>query len=48
MRPDITPPEAAVGKAGEAPKAGQPEQPKEEGSGDVEQKELQEDGLVPK
>jgi hypothetical protein len=49
LRPDVTPPEAAVGKkegeagATEAPK----EEPKEEGSGDVEEKELNEDGLIP-
>lgn len=48
LRPDVTPPEAAVGKKEEAPQSAAPEQPKEEGSGDVEQKELQEDGLVPK
>jgi hypothetical protein len=48
LRPDVTPPEAAVGTEKEAPKGAAPEQPKEEGSGDVEQKELQEDGLEPK
>lgn len=47
LRPDITPPEAAVGKAGEAPKAGQPEQPKREGGSDIEEKELKEDGVIP-
>ena len=48
LRPDVTPPEAAVGKQQEeAPKDAAPEQPKEKGSGDIEQKELQEDGLVP-
>ena len=47
LRPDITPPDAAVEKKEEAPKSAAPERPKGEGegSGDVEQKELQEDGL---
>jgi hypothetical protein len=52
LRPDVTPPDAAVGKDGEAPKGYATEPPKEEGEGqgggDVEQKELQEDGLEPK
>ena len=48
LRPDVTPPEAAVGNDVTAPKEAKPERPKEEGSGDVEQKELQEDGLEPK
>ncbi len=47
LRPDITPPEAAVGKEGEAPPSAPPERPKEEGkgSGDIEEKEMKEDGL---
>ena len=47
LRPDITPPEAAVGKEGEAPQAAPAERPKEEGkgSGDIEEKEMKEDGL---
>lgn len=48
LRPDVTPPEAAVGEGEEAPKSSATEKPKGEGSGDVEQKELQEDGLEPK
>ena len=48
LRPDVTPPEAAVGTEKETPKSAAPEQPKGEGSGNVEQKELQEDGLEPK
>ena len=48
LRPDVTPPEAAVGKKEEAPKDAASEGPKEEGSGNIEQKELQEDGLEPK
>jgi hypothetical protein len=49
LRPDVTPPEAAVGKQKEeeAPKEAAPEQPKEEGSGNTEEKALQQDGLVP-
>ena len=53
LRPDITPPPAAVdmGNA-EAPKGSAVERPKEEGQaqggGNIEQKELQEDGLEPK
>jgi hypothetical protein len=47
LLPDITPPEAAVGKEGEAPKGAQPEQPKREGGSDIEEKELKEDGLIP-
>ena len=45
--PTLPPPEAAVGKEGEAPKAGQPEQPKREGGSDIEEKELKEDGVIP-
>jgi hypothetical protein len=48
LRPDITPPEAAVGKEQEAPKHEvKPEQPKEEAkaSGEIEEKEMKEDGL---
>ncbi len=49
LRPDVTPPEAAVGKEGEAPKD-LAERPKgeAEGGGNIEEKELQEDGLEPK
>jgi hypothetical protein len=49
LRPDITPPEAAVGNEDEqkAAKEAAPEPPKEEGSGNVEEKELKEDGLIP-
>ena len=48
LRPDVTPPAAAVGQQGEeTPKEAAPEQPKEQGSGDIEQKELKEDGLIP-
>ncbi len=49
LRPDITPPPAAVGKEGEAPQTTEPGRPKEEGkgSGDVEEKELKKDGLIP-
>jgi hypothetical protein len=47
LRPDVTPPEAAVGTKEEAPKGSAMEQPKGEGSGDIEEKELKEDGLVP-
>jgi len=47
LRPDITPPPAAVGTEEEAPKEAAPERPKEEGSGNAEEKALQEDGLVP-
>lgn len=46
LRPDITPPPAAVGEQTEAPKNESHEGHKAEGeSGDVEQKELKEDGL---
>jgi hypothetical protein len=48
LRPDVTPPEAAVGKKEGAEEEGAMEGPKGEGSGDVEQKELQEDGVEPK
>lgn len=47
LRPDVTPPEAAVGKEGEAPKSVPPAPPKKEGSEDIEEKELKEDGLIP-
>jgi hypothetical protein len=49
LRPDITPPPAAVGREGEAPKTMEQERPKDEGkgSGDIEEKELKEDGLTP-
>jgi hypothetical protein len=47
LRPDITPPEAAAGKTEEAPKPAEPEQRKEEGSGDIEEKELKKDGVIP-
>jgi hypothetical protein len=47
LRPDVTPPPAAVGKEGEAPKGATQEPPKEEGEGDVEEKELERDGVVP-
>ena len=46
LRPDITPPPAAVGREGEAPQMTEPEPPKEEGNGsDIEEKEMKEDGL---
>jgi hypothetical protein len=48
LRPDVTPPEAAVGNDDEmAPKEAMPEQPKEKGSGNEEEKALKEDGLIP-
>ena len=48
LRPDVTPPEAAVGnEGGEAAKEEMKERPKEEGSGNTEEKELQEEGMVP-
>ncbi|MGH9811479.1 MAG: hypothetical protein ACRD9W_30290 [Terriglobia bacterium] len=48
LRPDVTPPEAAVGNEEEvAPKDAAPEQPKGQGSGNIEQKELEEDGVIP-
>ena len=49
LRPDVTPPEAAVGKKeGEAGAMEEPkEEPKEEGSGEIEEKELERDGVVP-
>jgi len=48
LRPDITPPEAAVRDDDEmAPKEAMPERPKEEGSGNSEEKALKEDGLIP-
>ena len=48
LRPDVTPPAAAVGRTDEAPKeAVQPQPPKDEGSrsGDVEEREMKQDGL---
>jgi hypothetical protein len=50
LRPDVTPPEAAVGEDDPlAPKEGMPEQSEEKkkGSGDIEEKALKEDGLIP-
>ncbi|HKB00054.1 MAG TPA: hypothetical protein VKD02_04745 [Methyloceanibacter sp.] len=49
LRPDITPPPAAIGEEGKVPPTMAPERPKEEGksSGDTEEKELKEDGLIP-
>jgi hypothetical protein len=48
LRPDVTPPEAAVGDDDPlAPKEAMPERPKEEGSGNAEEKALEEDGLIP-
>jgi hypothetical protein len=51
LRPDVTPPEAAVGKKEEgAPKAQVEEPPMERGSGDVENEELWQDletGVTP-
>jgi hypothetical protein len=48
LRPDVAPPEAAVGnEAGEAAKEEMKERPKEEGPGNTEEKELQEEGMVP-
>jgi hypothetical protein len=48
LRPDVTPPEAAVGNEDEmAPKEGMPEHPKEGGSSNQEEKALEEDGLIP-
>jgi hypothetical protein len=50
LRPDVTPPEAAVGDDDPlAPKEEKPEQSEEKpkGSGDIEEKELKEDGLIP-
>jgi hypothetical protein len=44
LRPDVTPPEAAFGE-GEAPKGSMQEPPREEGSGNAEEKALREDGL---
>lgn len=47
MRPDVTPPEAAVGNEGqETPMGAAPAQPEGQGSGNTEQKELKEDGLI--
>jgi hypothetical protein len=47
LRPDVTPPAAAVGKEGEAAQGAGAAPPKEEGksSGDIEEKEMKEDGL---
>jgi len=50
LRPDVTPPPAAVGKEGEVPEGTMREPPKEEGSGDEENKELWRDletGVTP-
>jgi hypothetical protein len=50
LRPDITPPPAAIGKEGEAPEGMMREPPKEGGSGDEENKELWRDletGVTP-
>jgi hypothetical protein len=48
LRPDVTPPEAAVGDDDPlAPKEEMKERPKEEGSGNAEEKALEEDGLIP-
>ncbi len=50
LRPDVTPPPAAAGKEGEAPKGSAEEPPVEGGSGDVENKELWRDletGVTP-
>ncbi len=50
LRPDVTPPEAAVGNDDPlAPKQATPERPKEEegGAGNTEEKALKEDGLIP-
>jgi hypothetical protein len=50
LRPDVTPPEAAVGDEDPmAPKEeAKPEAPKQKGSGgNIEEKELKEDGLIP-
>ena len=48
LRPDVTPPEAAVGDDDPlAPKEEMKERPKEEGSGNTEEKALKEDGLIP-
>jgi hypothetical protein len=49
LRPDVTPPEAAVGDQDElAPKEAMPEHPKEEqGGSGQEEKALKEDGLIP-
>jgi hypothetical protein len=48
LRPDITPPPAAVGEENKGPQTEELERPKEEGkgSGDIEEKELKEDGLI--
>jgi hypothetical protein len=49
LRPDVTPPPAAVGKEGETPQVTEPGRPKEEGKnpGDVEEKELKKDAVIP-
>ena len=50
LRPDVTPPEAAVGDDDPlAPKEEMKERPKEEegGTGNTEEKALKEDGLIP-
>ena len=50
LRPDITPPEAAVGKREETPNLPSAEKPMGEGSGDIENQELWHDletGVTP-
>ena len=48
LRPDVTPPEAAVGDDDPlAPKEEMKERPEEEGLGNTEEKALKEDGLIP-
>lgn len=50
LRPDVTPPPAAVGKEGETPQTAEtPERSKEEGkgSGNSEEQELKKDGVIP-
>jgi hypothetical protein len=47
LRPDVSPPEAAVGKEGEKAMEAAPEEADEKGSGNAEEKALEEDGLGP-
>ena len=47
LQTEVTPPEAAVGETEEAPKAAEPERRKDEGSDEIEEKELKEDGVIP-
>jgi hypothetical protein len=50
LRPDVTPPEAAVGKREETPNLPSAEKPMGEGSGDIENQELWHDletGVTP-